>query len=175
MLIMVNYRRNKLLSCDAVYFLTLVTRDRALRFQRREDFLEIWNAMEFVREQFSVEFLAWVLLKDHLHWLICPHEADYSKVVMSFKRGTGLMFKNKLVLEKGQPLWQGRFWEHTIRDDRDYETHVDYIHYNPAKHELVQAPAEWPYSTFRRFVQAGQYQEDWANGGECRVPGDCFD
>jgi len=25
-------------------------------------------------------------------------------------------------------------WEHTIRDDRDYAAHMDYIHFNPVKH-----------------------------------------
>lgn len=72
---MVNYRRNKLESSDAFYFLTLVTRDRGSRFRSREDFLEVGDTMEFVRERFSVAFLAWVLLVDYLDWLICPHEA----------------------------------------------------------------------------------------------------
>lgn len=27
-------------------------------------------------------------------------------------------------------LWQRRFWEHTIRDEKDFERHVDYIHFN---------------------------------------------
>ena len=40
--------------------------------------------------------------------------------------------------EKG--IWQ-RYWEHAIRDDADFERHVDYIHYNPVKHRLVtQSP-----------------------------------
>jgi len=30
-------------------------------------------------------------------------------------------------------IWQRRFWEHVIRDEGDYERHVDYIHYNPVK------------------------------------------
>jgi putative transposase len=34
-------------------------------------------------------------------------------------------------------LWQRRYWEHTIRDDEDFERHVDYIHFNPVKHGLV--------------------------------------
>ena len=141
---MFNYRRNKLDSPDAVYFLTLAKRDRKSGFQNREDFVDIWNAMEFVRERFSIDFLAWVLLRDHLHWLICPRSADYSKVVLCFKLGTGRKFKEKGKLPKGVSLWQDRFWEHTIRNDRDYERHVDYIHFNSVKHGLVKSPSEWP-------------------------------
>jgi len=56
-------------------------------------------------------------------------------------------------------------WEHTIRDDRDYASHVDYVHFNPVKHGLVAHPAAWPYSSFHRCVSAGLYPVDWSFGG----------
>lgn len=59
-------------------------------------------------------------------------------------------------------VWQRRFWEHTIRDDRDFERHVDYIHVNPVKHGLVKAVADWPHSSFHRYVQRGLLPPDWA-------------
>ena len=37
--------------------------------------------------------------------------------------------------EKG--IWQRRYWEHAIRNDEDFERHVDYIHFNPVKHGHV--------------------------------------
>ena len=40
-------------------------------------------------------------------------------------------------------LWQHRFWDHMIRNERDYENHFDYIHYNPVKHGLVPKPEDW--------------------------------
>ena len=39
-------------------------------------------------------------------------------------------------------VWHRRFWEHVIRDENDYERHVEYIHYNPVKHGEVKAPKE---------------------------------
>jgi putative transposase len=59
-------------------------------------------------------------------------------------------------------LWQRRYWEHTIRDERDYERHVDYIHFNPVKHGLVARVRDWPYSSFHRYVREGILPEDWA-------------
>jgi hypothetical protein len=47
--------------------------------------------------------------------------------------------------------------EHTIRDDRDFAAHMDYVHFNPVKHGLVEHPAEWPHSSFRRCVAGGLY------------------
>jgi REP-associated tyrosine transposase len=63
-------------------------------------------------------------------------------------------------------LWQRRFWEHTIRDDRDFERHVDYIHYNPVKHGLVGRVCDWPHSSFHRYVRIGLLPRDW--GGDSR-------
>jgi putative transposase len=58
-------------------------------------------------------------------------------------------------------IWQRRFWEHTIRDEKDFRIHCDYIHYNPVKHGYTQTPNQWQYSSFQRFVQAGLYEEGW--------------
>ena len=58
-------------------------------------------------------------------------------------------------------VWQARYFEHTIQDDDDLERHVDYIHYNPVKHGLVTRPCDWRWSTFSRYVAAGQYPADW--------------
>jgi putative transposase len=60
-------------------------------------------------------------------------------------------------------IWQRRFWEHTIRDEDDFARHVDYIHFNPVKHGHVEYPADWPYSSFHRFVRLGLYPEAWAS------------
>ena len=40
---------------------------------------------------------------------------------------------------------------------------MDYIHYNPVKHELVKQVKNWPYSTFHRYVKKGIYSENWGN------------
>ncbi len=58
-------------------------------------------------------------------------------------------------------IWQRRYWEDTIRDDRDFAAHLDYTHFNPVKHGLVAHPADWPHSSFRRCVASGMYPADW--------------
>jgi putative transposase len=60
-------------------------------------------------------------------------------------------------------IWQRRFWEHAIRDDRDYAHHMDYVHFNPAKHGLVASVADWPHSMFHRCVAYGLYPADWGS------------
>ena len=65
---------------------------------------------------------------------------------------------------RGSTIWQRRFWEHQVRDDEDLHKHLDYIHFNAVKHGLVTNPADWPYSTFHRYVKQSLYPVNW--GGE---------
>ena len=58
-------------------------------------------------------------------------------------------------------VWQRRFWEHLIRNQKDFARHMDYIHYNPVKHGYVKCPHQWEYSSFHRWVENEIYEQDW--------------
>ena len=63
-------------------------------------------------------------------------------------------------------IWQRRYWEHTIRDERDFAAHMDYTHFNAVKHGLVEHPADWPHSSFRRCTAGGLYPAGWTGGND---------
>jgi len=69
-------------------------------------------------------------------------------------------------------FWQRRYWEHVIRDEADFQRHVDYVHVNPLKHGYVKQVADWPYSTFHRFVENGVYSLNWGGDVQALVAGD---
>jgi len=69
-------------------------------------------------------------------------------------------------------IWQRHFWEHLIRDETDFERHVDYVHVNPVKHGLVSRVIDWPYSNFHRYVEKGVYPENWGGDLDLTVAGD---
>ena len=55
--------------------------------------------------------------------------------------------RNESRVKKGEAaIWQRRYWEHMIRDEEDLGRHIDYIHYNPVKHGLVERVADWRWS-----------------------------
>ena len=58
-------------------------------------------------------------------------------------------------------LWQHRFWEHLIRDEVEFNRHIDYIHWNPVKHGCVAQVSHWPHSTFHRYVKQGRLPATW--------------
>jgi hypothetical protein len=62
------------------------------------------------------------------------------------------------------PLFWKHWGEHYIRDENDYQRHLDYLHYNPVKHEYVKRVVDWPYSSFHRWVKKGVYPREWGIG-----------
>jgi len=125
-----------------------------------------------------------VILSDHLHciWTLPQGDSDYSTrwalIKAGFSRGLGPGDqKSESRRKRGERgIWQRRFWEHMIRDDRDYIRHVDYIHWNPVKHGWVERVSDWKYSSFRSFVEQGIYPIDWATEPDETVEaGECHD
>jgi len=163
---MVRYRRNLL--PGGTYFFTVTLRDRQADFLvSHVHFLR--QAFRSVRCERPFEVDAIVILPDHLHciWTLPPGEADYAHRWRLIKaRFTRRMANTGVPVRKNTKgeydVWQRRFWEHTIRDERDFEAHVNYIHYNPVKHGLVERVRDWPYSSFHRFVRMGWESVDWA-------------
>jgi putative transposase len=129
-----------------------------------------------VKRPFSID--AWVLLPDHLHciWTLPDDDHDFSTRWQLIKRSVS-RFSEGAALDpdtrhasarkhRESTIWQRRFWEHQIRNERDFERHVDYIHVNPMKHGHVGRVVDWPYSTFHRYVRNGIYAADWGGGSD---------
>jgi putative transposase len=162
---MVNFRRNYV--AGGTYFFTVTLSDRRSRLL--VDHIDLLRrAFRKARTERSFAIDAIVILPDHLHAIMTLPDGDddYSTRWQAIKGGFTRSLRNAgLDLSKDSRgeyrLWQRRFWEHTIRDDDDRQAHVDYIHYNPVKHGLVERAADWPYSSIHRFVRMGWLDTDW--------------
>ena len=159
---MPNYRRVR--NAGGTYFFTVVTAQRRpILLGRYADLLlEIFSEAGL---ELPFDSEAFVILPDHLHaiWRLPEGDHNYSKrwglIKSRFSKRSGLLANSRLGEYSG--LWQPRFWEHAIRDEADWRTHMDYIHFNPVKHGLAKRVVEWPYSSFRRCVAQGWYEPDW--------------
>ena len=134
---------------------------------------------------FSVDAI--VLLPEHFHCLLTlpSDDADFSirlkliKIHVTRHYGSVLNI-NRPVSPSRQKrgernLWQRRYWEHWIRDERDFATHCDYIHYNPVRHGLCKAPQDCPFSNVHRFIAEGIYRSDWGQDESPVIPHDVWD
>ncbi len=179
-ILMPNYRRSN--TAGGTYFFTVVTFcrrkilcDTCVRKALREGIQSTQKTLPFTID-------AWVLLPDHLHciWRLPASDARFSARWAMIKRHVSkacdprFHHNNQISQSRKKrnelDFWQRRFWEHQIRDEMDYERHMDYLHFNPLKHGLVGQVKDWPHSTFHRYVKQGVYEENW--GGDYSVPVD---
>jgi putative transposase len=168
---MSNYRRAR--TPAGSYFFTVVTYRRRPLLVDLESRRVLREMIQQVRQDLPFCIEAWVLLPEHLHciWTLPRGDADYSKrwglIKAGFSKRMRDLFRNpewindSKAKHRESTIWQRRFWEHEIRDQEDFNRQVDYIHWNPVKHGQVSRVADWPYSTFHRYVRHGVYPLDW--------------
>jgi len=89
---------------------------------------------------------------------------DHSNLLRGADPGNSTPISASRMRRREGCIWQRRFWEHCVRDQAGLNRCLDYLHWNPVKHGHVSRVAEWPFSTFHRYVRNGIYPEDW--GGE---------
>ena len=162
-----HYRRAK--TPGATYFFTVNLADRSsdLLVQRINLLRSIINKVKHAHP-FVIE--AMVVLPEHCHavWRLPENDADYPRRWSLIKTGFSRQIEKSewispsRIYKRERGIWQRRYWEHQIKDDDDFEKHVDYIHFNPVKHNYVNRPVDWPYSTFHRYVEQGILPENWA-------------
>jgi putative transposase len=171
---MPNYRRA--FRPGGTFFFTLVTfrRARFLSGDLARPLLR--GAIEQCRAQYPIITDAMVLLPDHLHamWTLPEGDADFSsrwgRIKKAFTQawvaagGWEGAISDSRERNRRRGVWQRRFWEHVIRDEGDYERHMNYIHYNPIKHGYVQCAHAWEWSSFERLVKQNIYEPQWCCG-----------
>jgi len=132
------------------------------------------DTVKQVRERHPFVIHGWVILPDHMHCVIeLPSgDADFATRWRLIKMGVSkgiprTEYRSPVRLNRGERgLWQRRYWEHLIRNEADFQAHMDYIHFNPVKHGLVKRVIDWQHSTFHRLVKVGVYPADWAGSNE---------
>ena len=127
-----------------------------------------------VQQRHPFKIHAWVVLPEHMHCVIELPVGDvdfpvrWRLIKMEFSkslpRGERLSAARERRGERG--IWQRRYWEHLIKNEADFQAHMDYVHVNPVKHGLVSRVSDWPFSTFHKLVERGVYPADWAGGDE---------
>ncbi len=160
------YRRNYVVGGTYFFTVNLLDRKKTLLVDYVDSLRE---SVAKVRRKRPFHIDAWVVLPDHMHavWTLPEGDADYSgrwrEIKKAFNRyvppGEILSRARQQQGERG--IWQRRFWEHTIKSEKDYRRHIDYVHINPLKHGLVMQVKDWPYSSFHNYVKKGIYPVDW--------------
>ena len=173
------YRRST--AAGASYFFTLVTYRRQPLLGEAGAVGIFERALRSVQSRRPFTLEAQVVMPDHLHaiWTLPDGDCDYATrwrlIKEAFTRAYGethrLPARDMTRRARGeQAVWQRRYWEHLIRDERDFSAHLDHIHYNPARHGFVAAPRDWSHSTFSDWVLLGTYEANWGSDEMPKLP-----
>ena len=175
---MPDYRRANTPGASWFFTVNLLQRHGNDLLVRHIDRLKSSVLAEKARRPFPA--LAWVVLPEHMHWIwrLPEGDADFStrwrRIKTDFSLGLPRTERRSAVrVARGERgIWQRRYWEHQVRDERSLQRHMDYIHYNPVKHGWAQRAVDWPHSSFAHHVAKGVYTEDWATEPTAQVAGD---
>lgn len=175
---MTEYRRAQVPGASWFFTVNLAERrGNRLLIERIDD---LRAAFAEVREKYPFRIDAIAILPEHLHCIMAlpGGDADFSTrwslIKSNFSRtiekGERVSASRGKRGERG--IWQRRFWEHLIRDEEDFNRHVDYIHWNPVKHGWVPCVADWPHSSFHDYVERGIYPADWGGSADDMMVGE---
>jgi putative transposase len=141
------------------YYITIVT-------QRREPILidnieQLRYSFKLSKRKYAYKIDAIIILPDHIHMIITPKNSnDYPRIISHIKRSfvygldknykseAKMMLSSSSYHRKLSGIWQKRFYEHTIRNEKDWLEKMNYIQYNAVKHGLVDDWNQWEYSSF---------------------------
>jgi len=171
---MSTYRRARVAGGSYFFTVTLEDRSSSLLIDRID---ALRQAFASTRVELPFRIDAVAVLPDHLHciWTLPDGDSDYpsrwQRIKGRFSRAcpAGEVISASRGRKRERGIWHRRYWEHTLRDDRDFASHVDYIHYNPVKHGHAGRVLDWPHSSFHRFVREGILPCDWGGEVEPRI------
>lgn len=131
---------------------------------RREQLLNFLFS-KFINNR--LEITAWVILVNHYHLLVYIH--DFKLLSSIFKEIHGLTSYqwNLEDNKRGRKIWY-RFSDRAIRSERHYYTTLNYIHYNPTKHNYVNSPYDWQESSVHWYLK--KYGRQWLRDSWLRYP-----
>ena len=143
-----------------IYFVTAVTYHRLAILADHTDLF--WESIGKIKEITEFDLIAWVIMPDHFHVLIDPKTSSLAGIMKRVKISFAFLYREKLHLYRGR-TWQSRYWDHVIRDQKDWNHHVDYVHYNPVKHRMARSPFAWKESSIHKYFAEGYYSKDWGS------------
>ena len=145
-----------------IYFVTAVTKDRTPLLI---DYYQLFkDSLEKHRTELEFNLMARIILPDHFHMIIDPRKNCLSDIMQRIKLSFSKKYRYEIAATGGD-IWQRRFWDHVIRNEKDLNRHIDYIHYNPVKHGFVKDPFDWKHSSIHDYLLNGFYSRDWGCEG----------
>ena len=130
-------RKGRISEDGRIYHITTTTYQRIPIFMQLSTARMVINALRREAENNHADTLAFVVMPDHLHWLMQLQSGDISDVVARIKSVTAHLIGGK--------VWQSGFYDHAIRNEEDVVAVARYIVANPLRAGLVKRVEDYPH------------------------------
>lgn len=119
-------------------------------FFERKNYLFFMRRLHEHLTSEEVEIVAYCLIPNHYHLLVCLKIDELSELMQSFALSYAKAINNRY--HRVGSLFQGPF--KALRVDRnEYLLHLSrYIHLNPVAARLVKHPEQWEFSSYLEFI-----------------------
>ena len=122
-------------------------------FSAAKDFQKFLDLMEVSASEFKVAVHAYVLMGNHVHFLLTPSTADGLPLMMQFIGRSYVRYFNQMHARSGT-LWEGRYKSSVIQTDRYLLACMAYLDLNPVRAGLATAPGDYAWSSHGHYTGA---------------------
>lgn len=129
------------------------------------------QSIQTVKYRSLFRMLAYAFLPDRLHtiWQLPDFDSDHygrwRSINNLFSRslvdaGVALSTDSRGAYE----IWQGGYQGYALKDKRDVQRHIDFIHFSPVSCNKVSKAIDWPHSSIHRYINSGLLNREWECG-----------
>ena len=158
-----------------VYYVTIVVYGRLTIFTHPAYIIPLLDSLNYYRNKHRFKLLGYVVMPDHLHLLIWPYgESTMSDIMRDFKRFTSGRIARQAQVEGNSAwleafrmageathraeykVWQDDYWDESLYSEHMLRQKLNYMHQNPVRADLVEHPGDYPYSSYRNYVEGNE-------------------
>jgi len=126
-----------------IYSITTVTAGRIPLFAERENADWVIEAIRHCELSGISHSLAWVVMPDHLHWLLQLQSGSLGGCLQRLKS------RSARSIGVAGSIWQSGYHDHAIRQDQSLRGVANYLLHNPVRAGLCGRPQDYPYAWCR--------------------------
>jgi len=139
-----NLRKGRVSLPNHLYLITTATHQRTLTFSDITMGRIVVRALMHQQQVQNATTLAYVIMPDHLHWLLQLGQNSPLSTIMNHIKSGSARHINQRRNTPGRPVWQDGYHDRALRQEEDIRKIARYIVANPLRAKLVTRIGDYP-------------------------------
>ena len=167
-----------------IYYITTVVYGRLSIFTKPSFVIPLIDSLHYYRHKQHFKLLGYVIMPDHIHLMVWPQaKSSVSDLMRDFKEFTAKRIIRQAEVEEQNnwvtafkqagldtgrsthKVWQDDYWDENVYSEKFLREKLNYIHRNPIRAGLAESPEDYPYSSYRNYVNGDEslieIDRDW--------------